>query len=212
MVALAILAVQGKGAAGSIVAALAGLAGLVVAVVVFALILRSEPFARSVGLFTERLVSRVRGWFHKAPVQGYDRAVVKFRGRVVEFVRRRWVMIPTIVTVVGHLALYQVLLASLRVMGVSEEDASWAQILAVFAFACLITAILVTPGGVGIVELALISGITAARWGAGRRPWRPCSCSGCSPTWCPSSSVRSPTSTGGATPRGGTRPRRLPTG
>ena len=44
----------------------------------------------------------------------------------------------------------------------SEEDASWAQILAVFAFACLITAIPVTPGGVGIVELALISGITAA--------------------------------------------------
>jgi uncharacterized protein (TIRG00374 family) len=161
VVALAILAVQGKGGGGSIVAALAGLAGLVAAVVVFALILRSEPFARSVGLFTERLVSRVRGWFHKAPVQGYDRAVVKFRGRVVEFVRRRWVTL-TIVTVVGHLALYQVLLASLRVMGVSEADASWAQVLAVFAFARLITAIPVTPGGVGIVELALISGITAA--------------------------------------------------
>ena len=161
VVALAILAVQGKGGGGSIIAALAGLAGLVTAVVVFALILRSESFARSVGLFTERVVSRVRGWFHKEPVHGYDRAVVKFRGRVVEFVRRRWVTL-TIVTIAGHLALYLVLLASLRVMGVTEADASWAQVLAVFAFARLITAIPVTPGGVGIVELALISGITAA--------------------------------------------------
>ena len=34
--------------------------------------------------------------------------------------------------------------------------------LAVFAFARLVTAIPLTPGGVGIVELALISGISAA--------------------------------------------------
>jgi uncharacterized protein (TIRG00374 family) len=47
-------------------------------------------------------------------------------------------------------------------MGVSEQDASWAQVLAVFSFARLITAIPITPGGVGIVELALIGGISAA--------------------------------------------------
>jgi uncharacterized protein (TIRG00374 family) len=68
----------------------------------------------------------------------------------------------TLVTVIGHVSLYLVLLASLRVMGVSEADASWAQVLAVFSFARLITAIPITPGGVGIVELALIGGISAA--------------------------------------------------
>ena len=78
-----------------------------------------------------------------------------------EFVRRRWIVL-TLVTLIGHLALFQVLLVSLRVMGVSEQDASWSQVLAVFAFARLVTAIPLTPGGVGIVELALISGISAA--------------------------------------------------
>jgi putative heme transporter len=161
VVALAILAVQGEGGGGSMIAALAGLAGLVAAVTVFALILRSEDFARQLGRFTERIANRVRGWFGKQPAHGYDHAVLKFRARVKEFVRRRWIVL-TLVTLIGHLALFQVLLVSLRVMGVSEQDASWSQVLAVFAFARLVTAIPLTPGGVGIVELALISGISAA--------------------------------------------------
>jgi putative heme transporter len=161
VVALAILAVQGEGGGGSLVAAMAGVAGLIAAVVIFTLILRSEAFARSLGLFVERIANRVRGWLHKPPAEGYDRAVLKFRARTVGFVRRRWILL-TIVTVIGHLSLFLVLLVSLRVMGVSEQDASWAQALAVFAFARLITAIPLTPGGVGIVELALIGGITSA--------------------------------------------------
>ena len=71
-------------------------------------------------------------------------------------------------TIVSHLSLYAVLLAALRTMGVSEEEVGWAQVLAVFAFARLITAIPLTPGGVGVVELALIAGITAA--GGARAP------------------------------------------
>jgi uncharacterized protein (TIRG00374 family) len=47
-------------------------------------------------------------------------------------------------------------------MGVSESDVSWAQVLAAFAFARLLTAIPLTPGGVGIIELALITALTDA--------------------------------------------------
>jgi uncharacterized protein (TIRG00374 family) len=47
-------------------------------------------------------------------------------------------------------------------MGVSDEDVGWAQVLAVFAFARLLSAIPLTPGGVGVVELALIEGLTRA--------------------------------------------------
>jgi uncharacterized protein (TIRG00374 family) len=161
VVALAILAVSGDSGGGGLVAALAGLLGLVGAVTIFALILRSEAFARQLGLFTQRIASRIRKVFRKGPATGWDLAVTKFRGRVLGFVRRRWIQL-TLVTVIGHLSLYLVLLASLRVMGVSEQDASWAQVLAVFSFARLITAIPITPGGVGIVELALIGGISAA--------------------------------------------------
>lgn len=161
VLALAILALSGEASGGRLVAALVGLLGLVGAVTIFALILRSEAFARQLGLFTQRIATRLRKVFRKGPATGWDLAVTKFRGRVLGFVHRRWIQL-TVVTVIGHLSLYLVLLASLRVMGVSEQEASWAQILAVFSFARLVTAIPITPGGVGIVELALIGGISAA--------------------------------------------------
>jgi uncharacterized protein (TIRG00374 family) len=161
VVALAILAVSGDSGGGGLVAALAGLLGLVGAVAIFALILHSEAFARQLGLFSQRIATRIRKVFRKGPATGWDLAVTKFRRRVLSFVHHSWIQI-TVITVIGHLSLYLVLLASLRVMGVSEQDASWAQVLAVFSFARLITAIPITPGGVGIVELALIGGISAA--------------------------------------------------
>jgi uncharacterized membrane protein YbhN (UPF0104 family) len=45
-----------------------------------------------------------------------------------------------------------VLLVALRDVGVSDAEVSWAQVLAVFAFARLATAIPLTPGGIGFVE------------------------------------------------------------
>jgi putative heme transporter len=167
VVALAVLAFQGESGAGSIVAALAGLAGLVAAVVIFALILRDEAFARRVGLVSQRIATRLRSLFRKGPATGWDLAVVKFRSRVLGLVRHRWLGL-TAATIVSHLSLYAVLLAALRTMGVSEQEVGWAQVLAAFAFARLATAIPLTPGGVGVVELALIGGITAA--GGARAP------------------------------------------
>ncbi len=106
-------------------------------------------------------MSWLRGLVHKDPVAGWDDAVVKFRNRVIGLVRQRWVAL-TVWTVIGHLSLFAVLLITLRAMGVSDDEVGWAQILATFAFARLLTAIPLTPGGVGIIELALISGITRA--------------------------------------------------
>jgi uncharacterized membrane protein YbhN (UPF0104 family) len=161
IVALAILAVQGEPGGGRMVGAVAGLAGLVGAVVVFALILRSEQYARRAGLVGESVATRLRRLVRRGPVQGWDHAVVRFRNRVIGLVRQRWVAL-TVATVVGHLSLYAVLLAALRVMGVSDADVGWAQVLAAFAFARLLTAIPLTPGGVGIIELALIASLTDA--------------------------------------------------
>ncbi len=161
IVALAILAVQGEPGGGRMVAALVGLVGLVGAIVVFAMILRSEDFARRAGLVGERLMSRLRRVVRKGPVHGWDHAFTKFRSRVIGLVRHRWVAL-TVWTLVGHLSLYAVLLVTLRAMGVSDDEVGWAQVLAAFAFARLLTAIPLTPGGVGIIELALIASITDA--------------------------------------------------
>jgi uncharacterized protein (TIRG00374 family) len=55
-----------------------------------------------------------------------------------------------------------VLLIALRVVGVDSEQVSVVEALAVFAFARLLTAVPFTPGGLGVVEVALIAGLAAA--------------------------------------------------
>jgi uncharacterized membrane protein YbhN (UPF0104 family) len=161
IMALALLALQGQPGGGRIVAAVVGLAALVGAILVFALILASESFAIKVGLVGQRWMSKLRRLFRKGPVEGWDLAVTKFRSRVIGLVERRWLAL-TAATVVSHVSLYAVLLVCLRVMGVSDAEVGWAEALAVFAFARLVTAIPITPGGAGVVELALITGLTAA--------------------------------------------------
>ena len=92
---------------------------------------------------------------------GWELATAKFRTRTMGLLRRRWVAI-TAATLVSHLSLYLVLLVTLRHVGVGDAEVAWAQVLAVFAFARLATAIPFTPGGAGVVEAVLIGGLVAA--------------------------------------------------
>jgi putative heme transporter len=159
ILALGFLAIQGERSAGRLIAAVAAMGGLIAAIVIFAMILRSEDFARRVGLRGQRWASTVLRWFRRDPVDGWDLAITKWRGRVIGLVRHRWLAL-TVSATVSHVSLFLVLLVSLRVLGVSENDVGWAQALTVFAFARLLTAIPLTPGGVGVVELALIAGLS----------------------------------------------------
>jgi uncharacterized protein (TIRG00374 family) len=94
-------------------------------------------------------------------VQGWELATVKFRNRTVDLLEHGWFWI-TVWTLVSHLSLYLVLLLTLRHVGVSNAEVNWAEVLAVFAFARLATAIPFTPGGAGLVEAVLIGGLVAA--------------------------------------------------
>jgi uncharacterized membrane protein YbhN (UPF0104 family) len=145
IVALAILAITGKATTALLIPALVGLVILVAAILLFALMLRSKEVARRVGDAVGAAWSRVR----------------KFRRDTITLVAKRWLPL-TLTTVASHLALFLVLLLSLRFVGVSGNEVSWAQALAVFAFARLLSAAPITPGGVGFVELALIAGLYAA--------------------------------------------------
>jgi uncharacterized membrane protein YbhN (UPF0104 family) len=161
VLALALLALQGGPSGGRIVAGLLGLAGLVGAIVAFALLLRSDDAARRIGLAAARVAGALRRPFGRPPVTGWEKATVKFRSRTIILLRARWHWI-TLTTLVSHVSLYLVLLLALRHVGVAGDEASWVEVLAVFAFARLLTAIPFTPGGLGIVELALITGLSAA--------------------------------------------------
>src|SRR5512132_1498919 len=161
ILALALVALQGGASGGRVVAAVGGIAGLVAAIVVFALLLRSEALARRFGLLAGRVASRLLGLVGRPAVQGWELATVKFRARTLELLEHGWVPI-TAATLVSHLSLYVVLLACLRAVGVSDAEVSWAQVLVVFAFARLVTIVPLTPGSAGVAEFALIAPLVAA--------------------------------------------------
>jgi putative heme transporter len=161
ILAVALLLLQGTPSTGRVVAALAGIAGLVGAVAVFALMLRSDETARRVGLAAQRVAATVLRPLRRPAPRGWELATTKFRARTIRLLRARWGWL-TLATVVSHLSLYAVLLLALRHVGVSEQEVSWIEVLAVFAFARLLTAIPITPGGLGVVEVALITGLAAA--------------------------------------------------
>jgi uncharacterized protein (TIRG00374 family) len=161
ILAVSILALQGGAGGGRLLSASIGLGALVAAVTIFTLILRSEAFAARAGRQGERVASAVRRLVRKGPVDGWDLAVVKWRDRVIGLVRHRWLSI-SLWTVISHVSLYLVLLVALRAIGVSDDEVGWAEVLAVFAFARLLTAIPLTPGGLGVIEIALIGGLDAA--------------------------------------------------
>lgn len=161
VLALALLALQGDAGPQRIVAGLVGLALLATAVGLFALVLRNDQAAARAGELAGRLASWFRRFVRRPPVQGWGLATVKFRNRAAALLQRRWLPI-TAAALASHLTLFLVLLVSLRQVGVSDDAVGWAQVLAVFAFARLVTAIRFTPGGAGVVEAVLITGLVAA--------------------------------------------------
>lgn len=161
VVALAILAVMGDSTTAELVAAATGVGTLVVSVTVFALVLRSDRLAAGVGDRMQRLVAPPLRWFRQDPGGAWSDTFVRFRHQTIGLLRDRWLVL-TVATVVSHLSLYMVLLLALRHMDVSDAMVGWAQVLSVFALARLVTALPITPGGLGVVELALTAGLVVA--------------------------------------------------
>jgi uncharacterized membrane protein YbhN (UPF0104 family) len=107
------------------------------------------------------VADKVLGVVHKGPVDDWGEAAVKFRRTSIDLVSHRWGWL-TFTTVLSHLALYFVLLLAMRNVGISNQEVSWAQILGVFAFGRLLTAIPLTPGGLGVIEFTYIGGLILA--------------------------------------------------
>jgi uncharacterized membrane protein YbhN (UPF0104 family) len=161
VVALVLVVLQGNPSGGRVFAGVIGLVALVAAVVLLGMLLSSEQAAARLGRGAAAVASALLRIFRRPPARGWDRATVKFRFRTITLVKARWPWI-TAATLLSHLSLYLVLLVSLRFLGVSDAQVGWAEVLAVFAFARLLTALPFTPGGLGVIELALITGLSAA--------------------------------------------------
>jgi uncharacterized protein (TIRG00374 family) len=161
VIALAILAVQGEAGASLAIAGAVGTGVLIVAVGLFAAVLSSDRLAARVGSWLGRVIGRVRKLVRKDPETDLTAATVRFRHDAIELISRRWLPL-TLSTLVSHLSLFLVLLLALRHVGVPGSQVSWAEALAAFAFVRLVSALPITPGGLGVVELGLTAALIAA--------------------------------------------------
>jgi putative heme transporter len=161
VVALALVVISGSPSGSVVVASVTGVIALLVFLGLFTAILRSEKAAFAIGEWGSNRVNAIRRRRGKEPITGFGHTLVKFRRETIDLVEHRWLRL-TVFTLISHLSLFAVLLVSLRHVGVSQEEVSWEEALAAFSFIRLVSAIPLTPGGLGVVELGLTGGLIAA--------------------------------------------------
>jgi putative heme transporter len=160
-IALLLIVLSGRASASLLGASIVGILILAVAVVLFGLVMWKKRFARSIGSGLGRAATWVARLLRRSRTFDWGDAAVRFRRTTIDFLVERWFWL-TSTTILSHLSLYLVLLLALRFVGVSDTEVTWAQVLGVFAFGRLLTAVPITPGGLGIVEVAYIGGLILA--------------------------------------------------
>jgi putative heme transporter len=160
VLALLVLLTATRPDAWLIAAAAVGLALLVAVAAGFGLLLRSESFAARAGRLMQRPVGACCRLARRTSPASVADSLTGFRNRASELLAARSWRI-SITTLASQLALWLVLLACLRGVGLSQGQVPWQTSLAAFAFVRLLTALPITPGGLGLTELGLV-GILAA--------------------------------------------------
>jgi uncharacterized protein (TIRG00374 family) len=154
VVGVLLLSIEGQNDAILTTAAVVGGIVFTAAAGLLTLVLWSNALAREIGRLAERVATAVLGAVgRRAPVGLPDR-LVSFRGGTVDLIRRRWVAL-TLAAVVGNLAVFLVLLVSLRALDIGSGQLTWIEVFAGWSLARTLQLIPLTPGGVGTVELGL---------------------------------------------------------
>jgi putative heme transporter len=155
-IALALLTITGGHHALLQTAGLIGLAVFVVVVAGFAGGLRSKRLARWAGNSTAHVANRALRLVRRGPVRWDGESLASFRAQAVTLLQRRWHLL-TLATLAGQLTQFALLLVSLRVLDVPSSEVSGIQAFAAWSLVRLLGSIPITPGGLGVVELALTS-------------------------------------------------------
>jgi uncharacterized protein (TIRG00374 family) len=158
LAALALLTAGGEQEPLLRTAGLAGAAALVVLVGAVAAVFWEDRAARGVGERAERVASWALCLLRDRPARGWGESFVAFRRETLALLRRRWHWI-TAASLAGHLSVFLVLLASIRCVGVSSGEVTTVEALAAWGLVRLVTAVPITPGGLGVVELGLTAGL-----------------------------------------------------
>jgi putative heme transporter len=161
IVALGLLVLAGDATGALAPAAVVGLVVFVIALAGFAFGLSGERRAARLGRALAGGAAAVRRVVRRPGRPDWEHGAVAFRAQAVTLLRGRWHWL-TATTLVSHLSLFLVLLLALRHVGVSEAEVSWVEALAAFALVRLLSAVPVTPGGLGVVELGLAAALVLA--------------------------------------------------
>ncbi len=154
IIAVFLLTAYGGDSALLATAAFVGVAVLGVVVAMLAVVLASDRAATDLGDVAARATSWALRRFGRPPVLWGGASFERFRRDSLELLRRRWHVL-TLVTYVGTLTVFLVLLVSLRAFGVTESEVSVVEAFAAWSLARLLGSVPITPGGIGIVELGL---------------------------------------------------------
>jgi uncharacterized protein (TIRG00374 family) len=164
MVALALLLLTGGTSTLLLTAGLIGMGVIVFLATALVLAFRGDEQAQVWGARAQRVANWALRLLRRTPRADWGAAMVRFRGETVELLSRRWHVI-TLAAFAGHLTVFGVLLVCLRATGVPASEVTWVEAMAAWGLVRLLTAVPITPGGVGIVELGLSSALVG--FGAG---------------------------------------------
>jgi uncharacterized protein (TIRG00374 family) len=160
LAAVALLAITTHPSAQVADAAVAGVVAIVVAGVALWLLLRFRAATHWLVRMADRAVNRVRRLFRKPPANGIERSLAAFKSQTIHVVRRRgWHLSGA--TLANQLVGFVLVLIIVRAVGITTGQVTYIAVFTSFAVARLAGAIPITPGGLGTLDAAFISLLTA---------------------------------------------------
>jgi len=144
--------------------ALIGLGVFILIVAGFTVGLASERLTDRIGNKAAQVVTWLKHVIRKGPVGWSGADFVRFREEAIDLLRKRWHVL-TITMIASQLAVFLVLLATLRAVGVHPEQVSVVEAFAAWSLIRALGSIPITPGGFGIEEVALTGALVG--FGAG---------------------------------------------
>jgi uncharacterized protein (TIRG00374 family) len=138
-----------------------GVLAIGVAVVAFAMVLRSERGARTVGRWADRLAKPLTRRLGHGRTVDLTGRILDFRSSVVDVMQMRWLQV-TLSTLLLQLTSWAILVLALQGLeaGTGTVTVTWTEALAAFSFARVASFIPITPGGLGTVDAALAALLT----------------------------------------------------
>lgn len=135
---------------------------LIGAAFILVLVLRSEDLARSTGAWFGRVAKRISKPFRiglpETVVEDIEEQFANFQTTAGVVIRERWLM-ATVAALLAQFLQYMILLISMRGVGVTSDMLNPAEIFAAFSLVQLLTAIPITPGGLGIAEAGYVTAL-----------------------------------------------------